>query len=240
MGWVFVFDFDWSLLDCANTDFFIYEQLEQSELSEKLAEQSHAPENIDRFTALVDECLGELAARGVRRADLEAALRLAPMSASMIEAVKCINANGGAQHIVSDANAVFIAEILRARGIEGFFASVHTNGAEWDGHRLRVTPHQASVSSGRHGCQLCPPNLCKGNVLDSMLLDGTRIAYVGDGSGDVCAALRLRSDDVVLAREEFPLLHSLQTGELGCKARTVPWGDAEALFACVRGLLGTS
>jgi pyridoxal phosphate phosphatase PHOSPHO2 len=239
--YAFVWDFDWSLLDGANSDFFVYEQLGQSELSRRLSEQSRAPENAGRFTALVDWGLGELAARGVCRAELETALRQAPMSPSSIEAVKCIDANGAKQHIVSDANAVFIAEILRARGIEGLFASVHTNGAAWEGERLRVTPHQAlaTSTSGPHGCQLCPPNLCKGNVIDSIPLGGTRIAYVGDGSGDLCAALRLGSDDVVLARTGYPLLHAITAEEQGkCRARVIPWHDADALLACVRDLLG--
>lgn len=72
------------------------------------------------------------------------------------------------------------------------------------GHRLTITPRHDHKSCGHHGCTLCPANLCKGLELDVLLaarIPGTRVIYAGDGANDLCPALRLGPDDVVLARE---------------------------------------
>jgi 2,3-diketo-5-methylthio-1-phosphopentane phosphatase len=68
-----------------------------------------------------------------------------------------------------------------------------------------------------------------------------RVLYVGDGGGDVCAALRLGPRDVVAARcgPGFALLPTLTTppvaDELAAAVR--PWADGAELLAIVRDFL---
>lgn len=94
--------------------------------------------------------------------------------------------------IISDANSIFIQEILQhhllldcfqqackmwrqgnlllplthMRGIKmtipGCQLQVFTNVGEWDGETLRVRPFHDEVEP--HSCSNCPSNLCKGLV----------------------------------------------------------------------------
>ena len=106
-----------------------------------------------------------------------------------------------------------------------------SNGARVEGAALRVSPYQREDAP--HGCALCPSNLCKGGVLDELLAqyNGTRprIVYVGDGGGDLCPCLRLRSElgDVCCARKDYKLSRELE--RRGRAQRT--WVDAAALLA---------
>ena len=82
------------------------------------------------------------------------------------------------QRILSDANSVFIGEVLRPR-VSSALAAVATNFGEWepyaredhDDHAthnddiLRVAPYQPRDRTPR--CPRCPENLCKGAVLDA-------------------------------------------------------------------------
>lgn len=74
-------------------------------------------------------------------------------------------------------------------------------------YRLVINPRHDEKVHGRHGCPLCPSNLCKGRELDQLRSGGgrRRVIYVGDGANDLCPALSLSSDDVVLARADHPL-----------------------------------
>jgi Putative Phosphatase len=121
---------------------------------------------------------------------------------------------------VSDANTHFIEIIIAHHGIRPHFAAVHTNSSVFTEHGLlQVTPHQPLAQP--HTCTLCPPNLCKGAVLDklrsamcsstdssssssssssSAIGSDCRVIYVGDGGGDYCPATRLLPTDLVLAR----------------------------------------
>jgi Dullard-like phosphatase family protein len=76
-------------------------------------------------------------------------------------------------------------------------------------HRMIVAPRHDGAALGHHGCPLCPANLCKGRELDAMrAAPGAahrRIVYAGDGANDLCPALCLGPDDVVLARAGHPL-----------------------------------
>jgi hypothetical protein len=84
---------------------------------------------------------------------------------------------------------------------------IYTNPAEVCEQRgLLVRPHHA------HTCRDCPVNMCKGRLLQQHLAQhhasaaaSTRVAYIGDGSNDLCAARTLRPQDVVFARAGFAL-----------------------------------
>ncbi|KAF6263588.1 putative phosphatase-domain-containing protein [Scenedesmus sp. NREL 46B-D3] len=81
-------------------------------------------------------------------------------------------------------------------------------------HRLVIQPRHPE-SSSPHNCPRCPSNLCKGAELRRLrfgasstnhdaqqLCSGSygRIVYAGDGANDICPALSLGPNDVVLAR----------------------------------------
>jgi hypothetical protein len=82
-------------------------------------------------------------------------------------------------------------------------------------YKLVVQPRHPATAAP-HGCPLCPANLCKGAELNRLRHGGRgaaheqhlctasrsygRIVYCGDGANDICPALTLGSNDVVLAR----------------------------------------
>ena len=83
-------------------------------------------------------------------------------------------------------------------------------------YKLVIQPRHPATAAP-HGCPWCPANLCKGAELNR-LRHGSgrgaahehhlctasrsygRIVYCGDGANDICPALTLGSNDVVLAR----------------------------------------
>ena len=97
--------------------------------------------------------------------------------------------------ILSDANEVYIHEILEGYGLSQYVDRVITNKGYWeecDGKFvLRIQPYHCNRT-----CKLCPRNLCKGEVLTTLIDEGWSqggaILYVGDGGGDFCPVTRMR------------------------------------------------
>eukprot|EP00243_Klebsormidium_subtile_P006602 TRINITY_DN2836_c0_g1_i1.p1 TRINITY_DN2836_c0_g1~~TRINITY_DN2836_c0_g1_i1.p1 ORF type:complete len:247 (+),score=28.70 TRINITY_DN2836_c0_g1_i1:261-1001(+) len=200
-----IFDFDWTLID-DNSDTFVVEQLGAGDLM--LSLRKELP-----WTQLMDRMMHELHLRGRTLPEIDACLSRIPLREAMARAIRRTAALGCSLHIVSDANSHFISTILAAHDLTDCFASVHTNPAEIDSSGpLRVFPFHPP-----HGCLLCPPNMCKGLILDKIVgdqrPDGLHVIYLGDGGGDYCPSLRLRRGDHVLARAGFPLLKRLQNGQ---------------------------
>ncbi|KAJ7549709.1 hypothetical protein O6H91_07G064100 [Diphasiastrum complanatum] len=149
----------------------------------------------------------ELHAQGRTISDIEECLKTAPLHPEMIRAVKFAAESGCDLHIVSDANTVFIQTILEAYKLSTYFKKVHTNPAHLDDFGvLRILPYHSSDMEP-HGCLLCPPNMCKGSIVDKIRMEELASSefctiYIGDGSGDYCPSLRLTDEDHVFARTE--------------------------------------
>lgn len=63
--------------------------------------------------------------------------------------------------VLSDANKFFIETILKNHGVYECFSEIITNPTFVDKEgRLRIFPYHGSTLPP-HGCDLCPPNLCK-------------------------------------------------------------------------------
>ncbi len=213
-----------------NTDTWVTRQL-APELLPLMRRYGRAPFEV--FTDLMDDMMAQLHAAGVSSAQIRGSMHSIPMQPGMHEAVCAIHDHGGdrggsrriSQCILSDANRIFIGEALAGKQLAHAFAddaAVITNGASVDAATDRVHVRRFHAPSGEeppHGCAHCPANLCKGRVLESLRAQHLsriaqsanggrvrlRVAYVGDGGGDWCPTVRLRSGDVVLARHDFTL-----------------------------------
>jgi 2,3-diketo-5-methylthio-1-phosphopentane phosphatase len=231
-----IWDFDFSLIS-VNSDEWIPAQFGSAFTDMICAGR----ERREQWTALMDRVAGAMYAAGVTADQLTRAAASMPIDDDAVAAVREAAAAGAEQLIVSDANSVYISELLSAQSLDSHFSCIVTNPAHFDARGcLRIEP--AVSPENPHGCVLCPKNLCKGGVLRARQLvqdnfDGT-IIYVGDGSGDVCPARALRSRDVVLARAEFPLAKALK--QQAPSARVETWADYSQLRAAMRGLLGLS
>jgi HAD superfamily phosphoserine phosphatase-like hydrolase len=132
-----------------------------------------------------------------------AAARETPMSPAVVSALRKLGEAGDCDlHILSDANSVFISEILVKHGLASCIDGIHTNPASFCDGALRVRPFHDEP----HGCALCPSNLCKGAVMEQLLMRGqyARVVYVGDGGNDFCPSCRTGPWDTVLARSAYP------------------------------------
>ena len=113
--------------------------------------------------------------------------------------------------VLSDGNTQFINIALEEAGCSHSIMKVYANNAVFDENgRLRITAYHS------HDCQkckkYCPLNdSCKGTMLSSILsmMKYNRIVYIGDGMNDVCPCLLLTSNDIIVARECYPLAKEL-------------------------------
>uniref|UniRef100_A0A6V2LPJ4 Uncharacterized protein n=1 Tax=Emiliania huxleyi TaxID=2903 RepID=A0A6V2LPJ4_EMIHU len=234
-----VWDFDWSLVN-ENSDTFIVKALDPT--GSILAAAERKLSEGMQWTALMDWVAGQLSAAGHDAEAMEAALRRIPVLGRSLAAVETARSHGAEQRILSDANALYIRWTLRALGIADAFSVIETNGAAVDpAGRLHISPHQPPHAA--HGCRLCPPNLCKGAVLERWLREGEgegrarRCAYVGDGGGDFCPALRLRRGDALFARQppHDGLLRKCRAGG-GVEAAITEWSERDDGAALHDGL----
>ena len=215
-------DYDHTLID-DNSDTRVVSALGASDVLEDLYETKKLG-----WTEAVDGALAAGAARVFeRKGDAEGVVlssaASAPCSQALREAILSVCSRGGENAdlaIFSDANDVFIERGLCGNGDVNVVA-VATNPARFvdvsadpsdpsaPSYR-RLSLSRATDRYGRHGCLRCPQNLCKGELLSKLLVCGPRapygrgVAYLGDGSNDVCPAVRcLGPDDAALARERY-------------------------------------
>ncbi|KIO28493.1 hypothetical protein M407DRAFT_181183 [Tulasnella calospora MUT 4182] len=234
-----IYDFDWSMAD-QDTDRWIFE-VNDIALRRRMKDN---PDNM-QWTDLVAQCCEKLHAAGGTREDIENALRVMPFHPAMIRAIKKLKSDSVPNTTLlclSNANQVFIDTILEHRGLRDAFDEIITNPATWRSDGLLQVRRRIDPSGRQHSCQVgCSPNMCKGEELEAYLnrkgSDGfyDRMVYVGDGKNDFCPILRLREQDVVLARVGRGLEERIKEegAASGLKARVIYWGGAwevEELF----------
>ncbi|KAI0256281.1 phosphatase phospho-type [Lactifluus subvellereus] len=217
-----VFDFDWSMAD-QDSYTWVFEVL-APDIRRKLKSTGSG------------SALQELHERGFTREDIEGALRIMPFHPAMIRGVKTLKAAANPQTTflcLSSANSVYISTILESKGLQDLFTEIVTNPAEWDPSGLLKVRRHVDPNGPQHNCPVgCYPDICKGNEFDAFLerhgANYDRIIYVGDGSGDFCPTLRLRSQDMVLCRRYRTLEHRIaQEGERrGLKCQVKYWAGA--------------
>ncbi|TVU33127.1 hypothetical protein EJB05_24912 [Eragrostis curvula] len=229
-----VFDFDKTIVDC-DSDNWVVDALGATERFDELLRQ--LPWNY-----AIDAMMGELHSQGKTIEDVKATLRTAPLSPHVVAAIKSAYALGRflvralismeacrcELRVLSDANAFFIETILEHHGLPGYFSGTDTNPAHVDAAgRLTIRPyHEFHAAAPGHGCDLptCPPNMCKGKVMERILreeeeaaasagkLRRRAVVYLGDGRGDYCPSLKLREGDYVMPRTGYPVYDLLLEG----------------------------
>ncbi|KQK09515.1 inorganic pyrophosphatase 1 [Brachypodium distachyon] len=233
-GVVVVFDFDKTIID-VDSDNWVVDSLGATELFDRLLPTMP-------WNALIDTMMGELHARGKTVHDVAEVLRSAPIDPRVGAAIKAAYGLGCDLRVLSDANGFFIETILDHHGLRGCFSEINTNPSLVDADgRLRIGPYHATP----HGCGVgtCPPNMCKGQVLDRIRASsvGKRVIYLGDGRGDYCPSLRLGRDDFVMPRRGFPVWDLICENPGLLQAEVHPWSDGgdmeETLLRLVRKVL---
>ncbi|KAF5745484.1 hypothetical protein HS088_TW07G01069 [Tripterygium wilfordii] len=225
-GIVVVFDFDKTIIDC-DSDNWVVDGLGATDLFNELLPTMP-------WNTLMDRMMKELHSQGKTIDDIVEVLKRTPIHPRIIPAIQSAKALGCDLRIVSDANLFFIKTILEHHGLTDSFSEINTNPGFVDEQgRLRIFPFHDFTNSS-HGCSLCPPNMCKGLIIEriqaSLATEGKKkLIYLGDGSGDYCPSLKLTEGDYVMPRKNFPVWDLICRNPMLIKAKTHEWTDGEEM-----------
>ncbi|KAJ3671090.1 hypothetical protein LUZ60_008516 [Juncus effusus] len=224
---VVVFDFDKTLIEC-DSDNWVITQFGLSSLFDQLYP------SLD-WNSLMDRMMSELHARGKSIQDIADCLKKIPLDPHAISAIKSAYSLGCDLRVVSDANVFFIETVLKHHGIYDCFTEINSNPTFLDEEgRLRISPFHG-LNSPPHSCPLCPPNMCKGKIIErirsSVHKEGIKnhFIYFGDGSGDYCPCLKLNEGDYIMPRDKYPLSNLILTNIHLIKAEVHKWSNGEEL-----------
>ncbi|XP_043703651.1 inorganic pyrophosphatase 2-like [Telopea speciosissima] len=176
----------------------------------------------------------EFHSQGITIQQIEEVLKRAPVLPGIVTAIKAAHSLGCELRILSDANVFYIDTILKHLGVMDYFSEINTNPTFVNEEgRLRISPYHDFTSSP-HGCNLCPPNMCKSRVMERMQASTfaggkKRFIYIGDGKGDYCPILKLGEGDRVMPRKNFPLWELICSNPLLIKPQVHEWSDGEDL-----------
>ncbi|CAN8292806.1 unnamed protein product [Cochlearia groenlandica] len=232
---IIVFDFDKTIID-VDSDNWVVDELGFTDLFEKLLPTMP-------WNSLMNRMMKELHEHGKTIDEIKQVLRTVPIHPRVISAIKSAHALGCELRIVSDANTLFIETIVEHLGISELFSEINTNPGFVNEHgRLIVSPY---TSSSSHGCSLCPPNMCKGLIIeriqDSLTKEGINnnktIIYVGDGAGDYCPSLKLKTEDYMMPRKNFPVWDLINQNQKLVKATVKDWTDGESMEKILMGII---
>ncbi|XP_019223586.1 PREDICTED: inorganic pyrophosphatase 3-like isoform X1 [Nicotiana attenuata] len=230
---VIIFDFDRTVID-DDSDRWVVENMGLTHLFNQL--RPTLPWN-----ALMDRMMEELHSQGKTVEQIAECLKHVPLHPQTVSAIESAHALGCDLKVLSDANLFYIDTILKHHGLYRCFSEIITNPTMVDGEgRLRIFPYHDLASF--HGCNLCPPNLCKGLVIEqiqaSMSEKGkSRVIYLGDGRGDYCPTLKLDRGDHVMPRKGFPLWDRLLSNPSLLKADCHEWSNGEELASILLQLV---
>ncbi|TPX71042.1 hypothetical protein CcCBS67573_g06304 [Chytriomyces confervae] len=231
------FDFDFTLVD-NDSDHFVFDKLSPT-LRKKMSELQSSVQ----WTDLMHLLLGELNASGVSKADIIQLLGQIEFNPAILKMFETIKNAGGDIIVVSDANTVYIDEILKAKEAKNarhYVSELVTNPGTWDdAGRLHVARRVSPPAT--HGCpSICSLNLCKGTEMQKRMSEYDIVLYGGDGKNDYCPMTKLGEKDFALARRGHSLeklISGDDTYEKGIKANLLWWNEADEMLAHVEGIL---
>ncbi|GJT62823.1 inorganic pyrophosphatase 2-like protein [Tanacetum coccineum] len=233
---VVVFDFDKTIIDI-DSDNWVVDELGATELFNQLLRTMP-------WNSVMDKMMDELHIQGKTIKDLEQVLNRVPIHPRIVPAIKAVHSFGCDLRVVSDANTFYIDTVLRHLGVRECFSEINTNpGFVDDEGTLRILPYH-DFNKSTHGCNLCPPNMCKGKVIERIQsIFGTeekkKIIYLGDGAGDFCPSLKLVDGDFMMPRKDFPVWELICNNRDLVKAEIHEWTNGEDLEQILLGLVAS-
>nr|XP_043617015.1 inorganic pyrophosphatase 2-like [Erigeron canadensis] len=226
-GIVVIFDFDKTIIDI-DSDNWVVDELGATDLFNQLLPTMP-------WNSLMDRMMEELHIQGKTIEDIEQVVNRVPIHPRVIPAIKAAHALGCDLRVVSDANTFYIETVLKHLGIRECFSEINTNPGfvDDDNKKVRILPYH-DFNKASHGCTLCPPNMCKGKIIEriqSTLVteEKKRIIYLGDGAGDFCPSLKLGEGDYMMPRKDFPVWDLICKNRNLVKAEIHEWSNGEDL-----------
>lgn len=206
---VAAFDFDHTIIN-VNSDTYIDKLIGDVRYPDEI-EQLHSLGWTRRMNAVFEYMRKKC---DIQKSDLLDCLREIKIDDSMIELIRKLQQNSYELVIVSDANDIFIDEILRVNGLGDAFSSIYTNRGEFDQDgQLIVKPFNEIFNENGDpfdcSTKICTSNICKGSVLAKHLEQKSnsdkKLVYVGDGRNDYCPGLYLNKNDFYYVRSNHSL-----------------------------------
>ncbi|XP_076958096.1 inorganic pyrophosphatase 2-like [Bidens hawaiensis] len=233
-GIVMVFDFDKTIIDI-DSDNWVVDELGGTDLFNELLRTMP-------WNCIMDMMMKELYLQGKSIEDIEDVLKRVPIHPRVVPAIKAAYALGCDLRVLSDANLFYIETILKHLGIRECFSEINTNPGFVDEEgKLRILPYH-DFHTFSHGCNLCPPNMCKGKIIERIqaTLENKRIIiYLGDGAGDFCPSLKLTKEDYMMPRKDFPVWELICKNRQLLQANVHEWIDGEDLERVLIQLITT-
>ncbi|KAK1434196.1 hypothetical protein QVD17_11115 [Tagetes erecta] len=223
---VVIFDFDKTIID-VDSDNWVVDELGATDLFNQLL--TTMPWN-----SVMDKMMQELHLQGKTIDDIKQVLNRIPIHPRIVPAIKAAHALGCDLRVVSDANTFFIETVLEHLGVRECFSEINTNpGFVDDEGKLRILSYHDFLKAP-HGCTLCPPNMCKGKVVERIqstlkTTKDKRIIYLGDGAGDFCPSLKLMEGDYMMPRKDFPVWELICKNRQLLKSEVHEWTNGEDL-----------
>lgn len=212
------FDFDHTIID-VNSDTFI-DRILLRKNQDTTNKNYKYPNEIENFTKThnwthrMNAVFNYMDSKySVTKQDLINCLHEIKIEDSMVDLLKTLHKNSFNLIIVSDANSIFIEEILKKNGLLELFTKIYTNQAEFNIERLQVQPFNELFNANKElfDCptKICSTNICKGMVLTRHLEQNSngsaQLVYVGDGHNDFCPGLYLGENDYYFVRNNHSL-----------------------------------
>ena len=222
------FDFDHTIID-DNSDLYV----------RKLAPNGQVPKHIkdlyseNGWTEYMGAIFRYLYETGISPNQMLNCMKEIPLVKGMDNLFSLLQGDAYEGIIISDSNSTFIDCILKDKHLNGAIDKVYTNPATFDKKGCLNIDYYHT----QDWCDLSTINLCKGHILEDHIktrrAEGTvykRIAYVGDGSNDLCPSLKLGEQDLIFAREGYRLIKKINKGEHPLKAKVVVWGHGDDIY----------
>lgn len=224
---LFAFDFDHTLID-DNTDTFILEITDDVKLRSDFKSWRSSGKGWIECMRLVLERIHTL---GITPDQIVSHMSKIEIPEERLRILHFLSKQPDTELIIiSDSNTVFIDSILKHHGIDKYFTHVYTNRAAFNAEGLlELEPYHINTT-----CPLSPSNMCKNVILGEHIRKSSvdrsdlRVVYLGDGSGDLCAATGLSAQDFVAARKGYTLASKLSlelTGKLSVNVVVSDFGE---------------
>jgi pyridoxal phosphate phosphatase PHOSPHO2 len=247
-----VFDFDWSLIDIDSDRFSV------SDLHPGFHDRMDELRPMMQWTDMMHHLYGELHSNGIRPDHIKHTLSKLPLAPAMAETLRFLKEEANADiYILSDANTVFINELLEAKKVRHYVTDVISNPAYFDeAGRLHIQ-RRIKKNDLPHGCDIgiCAENICKGKEMNLLLSQQQyeRVIYVGDGRNDYCPSTKLSPKDFVMCRKNRALekllkqkfaepdqdgfYSKIEEAHPAVQAQVVYWDEAHDLLRELRTVL---
>lgn len=230
------FDFDDTLID-ANSDLYIRKLIPNGG---KVPESITKLYSSSNWTKYMGEIFKHLNENGIGREKILSCVEEIDFVPGMKKLLRFISESNCDSVIISDSNSVFIDHILAKAGLKDTVKSVFTNPAAFDDAECL----QIQFYHTQDWCDLSTINLCKGHILEEHISEQGKkgisyqtVAYVGDGSNDLCPALRLKSSDLVFPRKGFRLIDKISSSCFPVKARVLPWSTGFEILSSLQSFV---